>query len=413
MRIAMVSEHASPLAALGRRRRRRAERARRRAGRWRWRRAGTRSWSTPGGTRRRRRRGCRSAPGVGSCTSPPARPADAEGRAAAAHGRFRATGWPSTGAGAAPDVVHAHFWMSGLAALRAAQALGVPVVQTFHALGVVKRRHQGDRDTSPAESHRTGAADRRRVDRVVATCTRRGGRAAVAWASTGQDHGRAVRGRHSNCSRPAHRDAIGIPRSPLRLLSVGRLVERKGVDTVIRALAGLPEAELVVAGGPPLDRLPADPEAARLLRLARDAGCGRPGQAARRRRSPGGCRRCSAPPTSLSAPRGTSRSASSRWRRWPAAAGGRQRRRRAAGHRRRRRDRRARAARGTRTPLRRAAGPARRPRASRQARSGGPPARGQRCTTGIGRRRGPRSPRYRTHASSAPPGSRDRQVTGA
>ena len=71
---------------------------------------------------------------------------------------------------------------------------------------------------------------------------------------------------------PAHRDAIGIPRSPLRLLSVGRLVERKGVDTVLRALTGLPEAELVIAGGSPLDRLPADPEAARLLRLARDLG---------------------------------------------------------------------------------------------------------------------------------------------
>ncbi|MFL5880843.1 MAG: glycosyltransferase, partial [Actinomycetota bacterium] len=35
-----------------------------------------------------------------------------------------------------PDVVHAHFWMSGVAALAAARPLGVPVVQTFHALGV-------------------------------------------------------------------------------------------------------------------------------------------------------------------------------------------------------------------------------------------------------------------------------------
>ena len=35
-----------------------------------------------------------------------------------------------------PDVVHAHFWMSGLAALDGAREHGVPVVQTFHALGV-------------------------------------------------------------------------------------------------------------------------------------------------------------------------------------------------------------------------------------------------------------------------------------
>ena len=50
-----------------------------------------------------------------------------------------------------PDVVHAHFWMSGYAALEAARPLGIPVVMTFHALGVVKRRHQGSRDTSPPE----------------------------------------------------------------------------------------------------------------------------------------------------------------------------------------------------------------------------------------------------------------------
>src|SRR6476620_11142156 len=71
---------------------------------------------------------------------------------------------------------------------------------------------------------------------------------------------------------PPPRPAIGTPRSPLRLLSVGRLVERKGVDTVLHALAGLPEAELVIAGGPTADRLSADPEAARLLGLARDLG---------------------------------------------------------------------------------------------------------------------------------------------
>src|SRR3569833_3871176 len=48
-----------------------------------------------------------------------------------------------------PDVVHAHFWMSGLAALDAARDRRIPVVQTFHALGNVKRRYQKEADTSP------------------------------------------------------------------------------------------------------------------------------------------------------------------------------------------------------------------------------------------------------------------------
>src|SRR4051812_21391420 len=50
-----------------------------------------------------------------------------------------------------PDVVHAHFWMSGQAALAAARPLGIPVVQTFHAHGIVKRRQQGSKDTSPRQ----------------------------------------------------------------------------------------------------------------------------------------------------------------------------------------------------------------------------------------------------------------------
>jgi D-inositol-3-phosphate glycosyltransferase len=70
-----------------------------------------------------------------------------------------------------PDVVHAHFWMSAVAALAAAGDLEIPVVHTFHALGVVKRRHQGAADTSPPERIRIEREIAHSVDRVVATCS--------------------------------------------------------------------------------------------------------------------------------------------------------------------------------------------------------------------------------------------------
>jgi glycosyltransferase involved in cell wall biosynthesis len=168
-----------------------------------------------------------------------------------------------------PDVVHAHFWMSGLAALAAAEPLGVPVVQTFHALGSVKRRHQGAADTSPPGRVAAEASVALRAAVVVATCSDEVaelGRLGVPPSRTrvvpcGVDLERFRPGPGA-----ARRAGAG------RLVTVGRLVERKGVDTAVRALADLPGAVLVVAGGPPADRLADDPEARRLRAVAREAG---------------------------------------------------------------------------------------------------------------------------------------------
>src|SRR5205823_7080363 len=70
-----------------------------------------------------------------------------------------------------PDLVHTHFWMSGLAGCAAARPLGIPVVHTFHALGVVKRREQGAADTSPPQRIDIEQRLAREIDRVIATST--------------------------------------------------------------------------------------------------------------------------------------------------------------------------------------------------------------------------------------------------
>jgi D-inositol-3-phosphate glycosyltransferase len=167
-----------------------------------------------------------------------------------------------------PDVVHAHFWMSGLAALDAAGPLDVPVVQTFHALGVVKRRHQGDRDTSPPGRLELERKIMREAAWIVATCSdevfelvREGAdRRRVSVVPCGVDTARF---------RPA---GPAEERRGPRVACVGRLVERKGIDDVMRALARVPGVELVVAGGPPRERLHDDPEARRLAALAAQLG---------------------------------------------------------------------------------------------------------------------------------------------
>ena len=68
-----------------------------------------------------------------------------------------------------PDVVHSHFWMSGVATVAAADVLGIPTVHTYHALGVEKLRHQGSADTSPAIRIFEEARIAREADCIVAT----------------------------------------------------------------------------------------------------------------------------------------------------------------------------------------------------------------------------------------------------
>ena len=143
------------------------------------------------------------------------------------------------------------------------------MVQTFHALGVVKRRHQGPKDTSPRARLREEAALASNVDQILATCSDE----VFELVRIGADLRRVAVvpcGVDLELFRP---DGPATPRGRQgRLLVVSRLVERKGIGNVITAMARLPQAELVVAGGPPAAELGADPEARRLTALAERAG---------------------------------------------------------------------------------------------------------------------------------------------
>ena len=168
-----------------------------------------------------------------------------------------------------PDVIHAHFWMSGLAARQAVQNDAVPLVQTFHALGIVKQRHQGDLDTSPASRIDLERELACGVDRVVATSSDE----VFELVRLGADHHRlSVVPCGVDVKRFSPRGEAAPRGTRMRLLSIGRLVPRKGVDDVIRALEFVDDTELVVAGGPRSDQLDADDEVTRLRKVAIDAG---------------------------------------------------------------------------------------------------------------------------------------------
>src|SRR5262245_29745158 len=68
------------------------------------------------------------------------------------------------------DIVHANFFMSGIAALHLRHRRGTPFVTTFHALGRVRRFHQADADAFPHERVDIEQALVTGSDRLIAEC---------------------------------------------------------------------------------------------------------------------------------------------------------------------------------------------------------------------------------------------------
>jgi len=164
-----------------------------------------------------------------------------------------------------PDVVHTHFWMSGWAAAAASPA--APRVHTYHALGTVKRRHQGPADTSPPERLAVERDLLLEADVVIATCR---DEVAELRRVGPTDHVAVIPCGVADTFAPLG-PVDPVPRRRRhRLVSVSRIVPRKGIADVVRALAGLSDAELLVVGGG--DQGDADPERDALRELAIDLG---------------------------------------------------------------------------------------------------------------------------------------------
>jgi glycosyltransferase involved in cell wall biosynthesis len=164
-----------------------------------------------------------------------------------------------------PDIVHAHYWMSGLASLDGITALQIPYVQTFHALGIEKRRILQDQDLSSLDRIPTESLLCRVADAVVATSA-----AELQELGRMQDLGRHISivpcGVNTELFSP---DGPGEAKSHRkRIIVVGRLVRRKGVDEVVQAMKGLPMVELVIVGGSG----GSDPDAERISALAQAEG---------------------------------------------------------------------------------------------------------------------------------------------
>jgi D-inositol-3-phosphate glycosyltransferase len=182
------------------------------------------------------------------------------------------------------DIVHANFFMSGMVAQHLKQVLGIPFVITFHALGHVRRLAQGAADAFPPARERIESMLMRQADRIIAECSQDrhdmeqlygAAPARIAVAPCGFDPEELWPVPMGDA-----RARLGLAPGKFIVLQLGRMVPRKGVDTVIQGVAMLRgrygiDAELLVVGGDhdrPHGR--DNPEMARLSALAVQLGIG-------------------------------------------------------------------------------------------------------------------------------------------
>lgn len=179
------------------------------------------------------------------------------------------------------DLIHANFFMSALASLPVARSARIPLAVTFHALGRVRRMHQASADLFPDTRFDIEDEIVRRADRIIAECpedehdllTLYGARPErISTVPCGFDESEMW-----PMDRAQARQRLGWDPSTFYLLQLGRMVPRKGVDNVIRSLARLRkvhgvDARLCVVGGDAAAAQEDTPELNRLRGIAEEEG---------------------------------------------------------------------------------------------------------------------------------------------
>src|SRR5215210_8669191 len=183
------------------------------------------------------------------------------------------------------DIIHSHYWMSGLAAASLSDAWGgTPIVHMFHTLGEMKNR------IASSESEREGAYRIEgenqvlsRADRVVVATVAELTQLRFLYKANGNmiviPPGVDVSHFYPIPSDEA-KMYIGLKPEDRMVLFVGRIEPLKGVDTLIQAMSCLQSREdrpvhlAIIGGDPAASPREMSAEMARLQKLCDDLAVG-------------------------------------------------------------------------------------------------------------------------------------------
>lgn len=180
------------------------------------------------------------------------------------------------------DLIHAHYWMSGLVGIRLKAEWRIPMVLMFHTLGLVKNRIEALSERESDERIRGERQAIAQADMVVAATPAeqadlqwlyevRSPQITVIPPGVDLDHFQMQ-------SAAEARAQLGLPDDEPILLYVGRIEPLKGIDTLIRAVALLPPMQrpevYVIGGEANVPDAQLDSEMGRLQALARGLDLG-------------------------------------------------------------------------------------------------------------------------------------------
>ncbi|MEN8171677.1 MAG: glycosyltransferase [Chloroflexota bacterium] len=186
------------------------------------------------------------------------------------------------------DLIHSHYWMSGLAAKELKQKWDIPIIHMFHTLGLMKQRIARNADEAEGDYRIQGEKDVIEATDVLVAATQ-AELAQLQWLYGVDDHKIVVipPGVDTSHFYPIPPDEakefIGVPAKDRMLLFVGRIEPLKGIDTLIRAIAIMRESGLldcqhlcmsIIGGEPQAGPETMTEEMARLQAMREEHGLG-------------------------------------------------------------------------------------------------------------------------------------------
>jgi D-inositol-3-phosphate glycosyltransferase len=184
------------------------------------------------------------------------------------------------------DLIFSHYWLSGLAALKLKEKWRIPVVHMYHTLALLKNQNAHFRkDVDGAYRIEGEKQVLSEIDRlIVATPDEK--EKLIALYSANADMMEIIPPgvdltRFYPIPIEEAKEFIGIPKEERMILFVGRIEPLKGVDTLIKAIAQLQQADVlskcphylyVIGGDPDADVNEMNTEMQRLQKLRIDLG---------------------------------------------------------------------------------------------------------------------------------------------